>query len=106
MNSQPVVIAGIDSPALEWLLRDRPVEVRTAAGAESKPPMVITPDTQDPVLVTGYRGQSFVWRSKPTWRLFKFAEWLPFHESTHENETVILWVRNDLFPDLKPTTAP
>ena len=31
-NAQPVTIAGIDSPALHWLLRDRPVELRLAAG--------------------------------------------------------------------------
>jgi hypothetical protein len=105
-NSQPVTIAGIDSTALRWLLRDRPVEVRAAAGAASNPPMVITPDQQDPALVAAYRGQSFVWRSTPVWQLIDLVQWLPFHEIAHQTENVILWVRGDLFPDTKPRTTP
>jgi hypothetical protein len=105
-NSQSVTIAGIDSPALLWLLRDRPVEVRLAAGAASNPPMVITPDQQDPALVAAYRGQSFVWRSTPVWQLIEFVQWLPFHETAHQTENVILWARADLFPDAKPRTTP
>ena len=106
VNTQPVTIARMDSPALRWLLRDRPVEVRSAAGAASNPPMVITPDEQDPALVAAYRGQKFVWRSTPLWRQFQFPQWLPFHEAAHESETLILWVRNDLFPDAKPRSTP
>lgn len=105
-NAQPVTIAGIDSPALLWLLRDRPLEVRAAAGAASEPPMVITPDQQDPALVAAYRGQSFVWRSTPMWQLIEFLQWLPFHETAHQTENVILWARGDLFPDAKPRTTP
>jgi len=105
-NAQPVVIAGLDSDALRWLLRDRTVEVRPGAGAASDPPMVITPDEPDSELAATYRGQGFVWRSTPAWDLFRFAQWLPFHEMTRENETVILWVRNDLFPDARPRQAP
>ena len=105
-NEQPMVIAGIDSPALRWLLRDRPVEIRASAGAGLNPAMVIGRDEQDPALTLAYRGQSFVWRSTPAWRLFSPQEWLPFHEIPHENEKIILWVRNDLFPDVPPQTAP
>jgi hypothetical protein len=102
INAQPVTIAGIDSTALQWLLRDRPVEIRSAAGAASGPPMVITREEQDPELVAAYRGQGFVWRSTPLWSRFQLHEWLPFHEAAHENQGVILWVRGDLFPDARP----
>jgi hypothetical protein len=105
-NEQPIVIAGLDSPALRWLLRDRPVEIRPSAGAGLNPAMVISPDEQDPALTSAYRGQSFTWRSTPSWALFRLPEWLPFHEITHENEKIILWVRNDLFPDAKPQSTP
>jgi hypothetical protein len=101
-NSQPVTIAGIESPALRWLLRDRQLELRAGSGAASNPPMVITPDQQDPALVAKYRGQGIVWRSTPLWRVLSLPEWLPRHEAAHESETVILWVRNDLFPDARP----
>ena len=104
-NEQPLVIAGIDSPALRWLLRDRPVEIRSSAGAGLNPPMVISRDEQDPALTSAYRGQSFVWRSTPAWRLFRLPEWLPFHETSQETENIILWVRNDLFPDAQPSNG-
>jgi hypothetical protein len=105
-DSQSVTIAGIDSPALQWMLRDRPVEVRASAGAAAGSPMVITGDQQDPALTATYRGQSFVWRSTPLWSWAAFPEWLPFHEAAHQDEAIILWVRNDLFPDAKPSGTP
>jgi hypothetical protein len=106
VDAQPVTIAGIDSPALQWLLRDRPVEVRAAAGAAPDLPMVITPNEQNDALVTSYRGQAFVWRSTPAWQQLRFLEWLPFHATAHETETIILWVRNDLFADLRHRSTP
>ena len=106
LNSQPVAIVGIDSPALEWLLRDRPLEQPLAAVAASNAPIVITADVQDAALASAYRGQSLVWRSKPNWRLFSLFDWLPFHEVIQDNENVILWVRNDLFADARPRTTP
>lgn len=105
-NEQPLVIAGLDSASLRWLLRDRPLETRSGAGTGLNAAMVITPDEQDPGLVSAYRGQAFVWRSTPAWQLFRLPEWLPFHEMTHQSENIILWVRNDLFPDAKPQLAP
>ncbi len=105
-NEQPLVIAGIDSPALQWLMRDRPFEIRAGSGAGLNPPMVISADEQDPALVSAYRGQNFVWRSTPVWQTFQFSEWLPFHETAHGTENVILWVRSDLFPDAGPQTTP
>ena len=104
-SERPIVIAGVDSPALRWLLREREVEIRVSAGAGLDPPMVITRDEEDPTLVGSYRGQSFVWRSTPTWNLFRLPEWLPFHDMTHQTETIILWVRNDLFPDSRPAAT-
>lgn len=103
-NEQPLVIAGIDSPALRWLMRHRPVEVRSGTGAGLNPAMVISRDEQDPALTPVYRGQSFAWRSSPVWRLFSMTEWLPFHEVPHETEKIILWVRNDLFADARHQT--
>ena len=101
-DEQPVVIAGLDSPALNWLLRDRPVEVRASAGTGLNPAMVINRDSQDPALTSAYRGQSLAWRVTPKWSLFSLPEWLPYHEITQDTENIVLWVRNDLFPDSEP----
>jgi hypothetical protein len=106
INAQPLILANIDSPALRWLLRDRPLEVHSAAGAASNPPMVITLDDQDAALVAAYRGQRFVWRSTPLWSQLKLQDWLPFHEVARETGFVFLWVHNDLFPDTRPQTTP
>jgi hypothetical protein len=105
-NAQSVAIAGVDSAALRWLLRDRPLEIRSSAGPASSLAMLITPDQPDPALASSYRGQSFVWRRTPVWSLFRFPEWLPFHETTQDSESIILWVRSDLFPDVKPRPSP
>lgn len=105
-NAQSVAIAGVDSAALRWLLRDRPLEIRASAGPASDQAMLITPDQPDLALAASYRGQSFVWRRTPVWSLFRFQEWLPFHEITQESEFIILWVRSDLFPDARPRSSP
>jgi 4-amino-4-deoxy-L-arabinose transferase-like glycosyltransferase len=105
VNAQPVTIAGLDSPALLWLLRDRNVESQTVPHAAARSPMVITPLQEDPGLASAYRGQDFVWRRLPSWNLTglsQWMQWLPFHQIPQETETIILWVRNDLFPDARP----
>jgi len=106
-RSQPVTVTGIDSPALEWLLRNRTVEVVSILDSEVAPPIVITPLLENPDLVAAYRGQDFTWRQAPQWELVKSPDWfrwLVFRQLPRENETIILWVRNDLFPDGRGTS--
>jgi hypothetical protein len=104
--SQPVTIAGIDSPALQWLLRQRVVNVVDAAGPAVDVPMVLTVDRNDPNLAARYRGEAFVWRRTPLWEQTGFSQWLDwlsFHQVPQQTETVILWVRSDLFLNAKAT---
>jgi hypothetical protein len=106
INSQPVTIAGIDSPALKWLLREHTLNVVSALDTTTSPPIVITTDKADPALAAGYRGQSFVWRQTPLWdqaHLSDLINWTTFHQIPISNETIIVWVRSDLFID---STAP
>jgi hypothetical protein len=106
INSQPVTIAGIDSAALQWLLRGHTVHVVSALDISTSPPIVITTDKADPALAAGYRGQSFVWRQTPLWSQSHFSDlidWVTFHQIPVNNETIIVWVRSDLFID---STAP
>jgi len=44
INSQPVTITGINSPALVWLLHDHTVNVVSALDISTSPPIVITTD--------------------------------------------------------------
>jgi hypothetical protein len=102
VNSQPVTIVGIDSPALLWLLRDRTLDVTNVLGSSASPPMVITIDQDNPTLAAGYRGQRLTWRRTPLWRQTAFRDWLSwltFHQIPQDSEKLILWVRSDLFLD-------
>ncbi len=106
INSQPVTIAGINSPALQWLLRDHGVSVVTALDASSAPPIVITTVQNNPALAARYRGESFVWREDPQWSqtaLLDWLRWVGFHQVLQNPQSVIVWVRTDLFID---STAP
>jgi hypothetical protein len=95
---------GIHSPALEWILRDRALEVAPELNPQVAPPIVITPLMQDLGLPSAYRGQDFTWRQQPLWDGLTPADWirwLVFRQLPRDNETIILWVRDDLFPDAR-----
>jgi uncharacterized integral membrane protein len=101
-NAAPVMIVGINSPALEWLLREHPVKVTTALDVTSAPEMVITPLQDNPALSSAYRGQDFTWRQNPSWTVIQpkdWLRWLALRELPQSGETIILWVRDDLFVD-------
>ena len=106
-EAQPVTILGINSPALEWILHDREVNVVSELNPQVAPPVAITPLRQDLGLPSAYRGQDFSWRQRPLWdqvTLTDWIRWLVFRQLPRDNETIILWVRNDLFPDARGTS--
>lgn len=108
-SAQPVTVIGIDSPALEWTLRNRQVEKVSGLDSQVAPPIVITPVIGDLGLPSAYRGQDFLWRQRPIWEQIQNPDWIrwlvfrQFRPETLENETIILWVRDDLFPDSRET---
>ena len=107
--SQPVTILGIDSPALEWALRNRTVEFVSALDPQIAPPLVITPPMENLNLPSAYRGQDFTWRQTPLWNQIRTPDWwswLVFRQLPRENETIILWARDDLFPDARENLQP
>jgi hypothetical protein len=106
-ESQPVTIVNINSAALEWILRDHEVERVSELNPQIAPPIVITAVMNDLGLPSAYRGQDFVWRQQPIWdgiTINEWIRWLVFRQLPRDNETIILWVRNDLFPDARPTS--
>ncbi len=108
-QSQPVTVAGILSPALEWTLRNHAVEKTTALDPQLAPPIIVTPLMDDPGLPAAYRGQDFTWRQQPQWVNLQSPDWLKwfvFRELPMENETIILWARDDLFPDAREGSQP
>ena len=72
----------------------------------TSPELVITPVQQSLGLEAGYRGQDFVWRQTPSWDALPtyLLHWVTYRELPTQGETIILWVRQDLFIDSRPTT--
>jgi hypothetical protein len=94
----PVMVAGIDSPALRWLLRDRPLEFVPSLPLNQTPPLLITTDPQL-MLTADYRGQDFVWQKTPDWADARARDWLRwylFHQMDSQPQAIILWARSDL----------
>jgi hypothetical protein len=105
-NMQSVTIAGVVSPALEWALRNNAVNVVSALDPQAAPPLIVTLQINGLALPSAYRGQDFTWRQNLQWDGFTqydWVKWLVFRQLPRENETIILWVRDDLFPDARPS---
>jgi len=103
-NSQAVTIVDIASPALEWLLRDREVKTVPSLDTQEAPAIVISSQPQSPELPIAYRGQDFTWRRQPSWEILSVYDWIKwsvFRDMPYDIETVIVWVRNDLFIDMR-----
>ncbi|MBE0670127.1 MAG: hypothetical protein IH588_06040 [Anaerolineales bacterium] len=101
-TSGSVVIVGLESPALEWTLREHQVQVVDTLDANSSPDFVVTPFETDPTLVAAYRGQDFSWRLTPMWDTTlpsDWIRWITLRDMPQIGETIILWARDDLFLD-------
>jgi hypothetical protein len=108
-HAAAVTIVGVDSPALEWVLRERRVSVVQSLDASSTPEIVITPLQDNPVLSSAYRGQDFAWRQTPLWDVTvpqDWVRWVALREMPQGGETVILWARDDLFLNSVSATTP
>ena len=109
INAQPITIFGVSSPALEWILRNHVVTVVSTLDPQVAPPIVVTSLMNDLALPSAYRGQDFIWRQTPQWATAQSVDWLKwfvFRQLPVENETIILWARDDLFPDARENTTP
>jgi hypothetical protein len=108
-NAASVMIVGVDSPALEWALRDHQVFVVKSLDISSAPYFVITPLQDNPALSSAYRGQDFTWRQTPLWNVTLTQDWIRWaalREMPQSGETIILWAREDLFLNSASVTAP
>ncbi|MEW5829226.1 MAG: hypothetical protein AB1846_10085 [Chloroflexota bacterium] len=98
----PVLIVGVDSPALEWALRRHPVGKAASLDLLSTPEVVISPEMNELSLPAAYRGQDFYLRHSPVWSqlpAFDWIRWLTSRDFPRQSDVVVLWVRDDLFID-------
>jgi hypothetical protein len=106
-QSQPVTVVGVNSPALEWLLRNHAVEKVAALDPQAVPPLIITPPMDNLNLPAAYRGQDFTWRQFVQYENMQRPEWwrwLVNRQLPRTDEVIILWARDDLFPDARQSS--
>jgi hypothetical protein len=92
----------LNSPALQWLLRDWHVNQVDALSLETTPELVILPQGVELKISSAYRGQNFVLSRKPVWEglpLDGWLRWIAYRKIPEQTESVVLWARNDLFLD-------
>lgn len=100
-NKLEVVVIDVQSPALEWLLRDQEFRVVEKLAAAERPDIVITRDQESLGLSAAYTGQDFVWENQPAWRLLmplEWLEWMVSRDAPQEKIPLVLWARSDLLP--------
>ena len=108
-HAATVTIVGVHSPALEWGLREHQVYVVESLDISSTPEIVITPLQDNPALASAYRGQDFSWRQTPLWNVTTptdWVRWVVLRQMPKSGETIILWVRDDLFLNSPSVTTP
>jgi hypothetical protein len=109
IESQPVTVMGVNSPSLEWALRNYDVKTVTVLDPLDAPPIIITSLMNDLGLPSAYRGQDFTWRMPASWNNIQgpdWVKWLVYRQLPRETETIILWARDDLFPDARENIQP
>ena len=102
MNHVRVSVVGLNSPSLDWMLRDfSEVQFTSALTLMETPDVIISNDQMQPGQISTYRGQDFRWQVQPAWDLMtgeEWMSWLVFREYPEESNWLILWARTDLFP--------
>jgi hypothetical protein len=100
-NAIDLDVVGSPTPSLVWDLRNFPqARFVNQLSTGSQPSMVITMDEKQPNLTAAYRGQSFIWGVSPDWNaldIFGQLNWLVFHTTPDQNNSLVLWVRTDIF---------
>lgn len=101
-NRVQISVVGLNSPGLNWMLREFPdVQSTSALSLIETPDVIISDDRMQPGQISTYRGQDFRWQVQPAWDLMTVKEWmswLVFREYPEEANWLILWARTDLFP--------
>ena len=92
-----------ESPALKWLLRNfqNTSDYPGSLPVGKEPSLVITDSQSMLQLGASYTGQDFNWQIHPAWQLYTTQEWLSwliYRKAPVQNQSIILWVRSDLFP--------
>lgn len=96
-----VDVAGIDSPALKWALRNiDKVTWTDVVDLNTSSEVIITPVDMPIQTSASYRGQKVTWAQSPAIENLNLRDWIKwavYRISPMKSSEVLLWVRNDLF---------
>jgi hypothetical protein len=97
----PLTILNVDSPALQWLLRDWQVQEVSQMAPDATPEIIVTP-SENLSLAVKYRGEALVLYDVVDWSKASSSDWLKwfvYRQMPLQRENIILWVRSDLMLD-------
>lgn len=96
-----IQLVGINSPSLDWALRDfKALTHETLLNVNTTPSVVISEVDVDLQSSAIYRGQKLVWAVKPDPQLLSIKEWVKWgflRKAPLQKTEYLLWARNDLF---------
>jgi hypothetical protein len=112
-----LVVTELDTPSLRWALRNyRNVSFVSQLAPDSKPSVVISVLKPGANLGLGvaYTGQPLVWGQSVNWPALLSQDWipwffyrdLPYRPDIINRQSIILWLRSDLFPASAKTARP
>lgn len=97
-----ISIVNYEKPSMIWLLRDfNHLAFQLVLPPNDSPSLVITNAQEVLQAPSEYRGQDFSWGVSTPWSLLspnEWAHWLAFGDVIEQQDSIILWARNDLFP--------
>jgi hypothetical protein len=100
-----VALVGIDSPSIEWALKEQGIAKYNVIPSSETPSVMIMKESKDLTIKNEYRGQKFTLHSFPMWTInleqsltsIDFYRWLFLRDGFIKNEDAELWARADLF---------
>lgn len=101
-NVLDIVTTGVQSPALDWSLRNfENYQKANAILPGQEPGIIISPEDYELNQTAPYTGQKFTLTEIHNWGELDargWIGWLVRREAVSEPKSILLWVRSDLFP--------
>ena len=104
----PLTILNQFSPSLHWLFRYWQVQDVSSLAQDASPALIISPSS-DLSLSAKYHGEPLVLHEAGGWEKVSpsdLLKWFIYRQLPVQQNTVVLWVRDNLMLDSQDTTAP